>query len=180
MDVNESLERAAQLRAQADEEERAATRATETQSHDEFWASIDAPEETETILGVTVRVPSPGTVTLRTKTRLERLDLAEVEDEDLVAALDDLYGEGSFQRWYERGMTYQRLAVVMAWGIARAGGSPISWADAYEAVSTGKAPERMLRERALRAKDGSSGASVSTGGQSKPGSQRSTRRRRKR
>ncbi|MFY7069581.1 hypothetical protein ACOQFV_27300 [Nocardiopsis changdeensis] len=181
MNVEEALAEAARLHADTDAAEAAAERAAENQSHDEFWAEVEAQEETETILGVRVRVPSPRTVTLRTKRRIERLDLVEVSDEEIAAALDDLFGEGSFQRWYDAGMTYQRLAVVMAWGIARAGGSPITWRDAYEAVTTGKAPERLLREKALRAKGASSGASESTGGRSKAGrSRKGSKRKRSR
>ncbi|WP_435109921.1 hypothetical protein [Nocardiopsis synnemataformans] len=173
MDVNESLERAAQLRAEADEAERAAAAATETQSFDDFWVGVEDAPETEVIRGVTVRVPSPSTVTLRTQTRLRKLDLAEVSDAQLEEAIDDLFGDGAYQRWHDGGMSIRQLGVVMAWGLSSAGGNRITWAEAYKAVAEGKAPGRLVKERALAAKTGgSTPASAGTGGRSKGGRSR--------
>lgn len=182
MDVQESLDRAAQLRAQADEEERAAQANEEYATFDEFWASVSQTVETETILGLTVPVPGPGTITLDAGMRLESLDLSHVEDGQLDTAIDDLFGVGTAATWHERGMTYQQLGVVMAWAIAALKGRRVTWAEAYESLTTGKAPARLVKERALEAKGGgtSTSASAGSGGQSKPRSQRSTKRRRKR
>ena len=180
MDVSESLERAAQLRAEADAAEAAAERATETQSFDEFWASVEDTPETEVIQGVPVRVPSPSTVTMRTQTRLKKLDLAEVSDDQLEEAIDDLFGDGAFQRWHDAGMSLKQLGVVMAWGLASAGGTRLTWREAFEAVTQGKTPARLVKARALAAKAGTSTpASSGTGGPSKGGRSRKGSKRRR-
>lgn len=179
MDVNESLERAAELRAQADAAEAEAERTTENQSFDDFWASVEDTPETEVIRGVTVRVPSPSTVTMRTQTRLRKLDLAEVTDEQLTEAIDDLFGEGSFQRWHDAGMSLRQLGVVMAWGLASAGGNRLTWPEAYDAVTSGKAPARMVKEKALAAKGTSTPVSGGTGGPSRGGRSRKGSKRRR-
>lgn len=181
MDTQESLDRAAALRAEADAAEAAAEKATETQSFDEFWASVEDAPETEVIQGVTVQVPSPSTVTMRTQTRLKKLDLDQVTDAQLEEAIDDLFGDGAFTRWHDAGMSLRQLGVVMAWGLSSAGGNRLTWREAFEAVTQGKTPARLVKANALANKTGAStGASSGTGGQSKQRSQRSTKRRRKR
>lgn len=180
MDVNESLERAAQLRAEADAAEAEAERANENQSFDDFWASVEDTPDTEVICGIRVRVPSPSTVTMRTQTRLRKLDLDEVTDEQLEEAIDDLFGDGAFVRWHDAGMSLRQLGVVMAWGLASAGGTRLTWAEAYTAVTEGKAPARLVKARALAAKAGTSTpASSGTGGPSKGGRSRKGSKRRR-
>jgi hypothetical protein len=180
MDVQESLDRAAAIQAEQDAADRAAEQAADDRSFDEFWESIEDTPETEVIRGVEVRVPSPSTVTLRTQTRLRRLDLDTVSDADLTAAINDLFGDDAYQRWHDAGMQIRQLGVVLVWGLARAGGNSISWPEAYRAVTEGKAPERLAKARALAAKTGTSThASGGTGQRSKGGRSRGGSRRRR-
>lgn len=181
MDVNESLERAAALRAEADEAERAAAAADENQSFDDFWAEVEAKHKprTETIRGVTVRVPTRAS--MRFKRRLASLDIHNTSEEEVNQFLAELFGGDVLEKWIDAGMGEEELAVVMAWAIACTLGREITWREAYETITTGKAPARLAKEKALAAKTGASTQqSDGTGGQSKPRSQRSTRRRRKR
>ncbi|GAA1994396.1 hypothetical protein GCM10009799_20630 [Nocardiopsis rhodophaea] len=182
MDVHESLERAAEIQAERDA---ANPQASDHESFDAFWAEVEAKQKaekaprTETILGVTVQVPTPDTMTLRFRRQLDQLNMDRrgTTEAEVRAVLADLFGPDALDAWTDAGMTEQQLAVVMAWGIACASGTEITWREAYEAVTEGKAPDRLTAGAAGAAT--STRRSGGTGGRSKGGQRRKGGRRKR-
>lgn len=179
MDVQESLGRAARIQAERDAADQQAA-GQEPTSFDEFWAEVEhrapAARRTETIRGVAVEVPGPERMTLRFRRMLDRLDIhgRETTEDEIRAVLGDMFGPDALDQWTDAGMTEQQLGVVMAWGIASMSGREITWAEAYEAVTTGKAPASLTARSRT-----STGVSGSTGGRSRAGRSRAGGRRKR-
>lgn len=137
-------------------------------SFDAYWAEVTGAR-TETIRGVTVRVPVDVPMVLGQRI----VDLQESEqEEDMAELIGLLFGVGAdaFETWKQAGMGVEEFQVVLAWGLAHANGNPITWQDAHrlaQDATSGKVPAPPNRA-ARRA------SSASTGGPSKPRSSRST------
>jgi hypothetical protein len=177
MTTAESIERAAQIQA---EQEAAQPAAAEPDSFDAFWAEVEAaaaPPRMEIILGVTVQVPTR--MTLRTRRALDGIDMGAASEAEVRKVVGDLFGADALDAWVDAGMDDRQFGVVLAWGMASAMGRDITWREAYEAVTKGKAPRAVVKDRALAAKTGLTGASGGTGGRSKGGRSRGGSRRRR-
>jgi hypothetical protein len=149
---------------------------SETQSWDAFWAEVDGDRtaRTETIRGVTVRVPTD--LQLRFGQRLEELQDSERE-EDVASLVADLFGHDVYGQWAQAGMTGREFQTVLAWGISHARGQAISFHEAYALVKQaeqGKPAAPIGGNREQRRQ------SARTGGPSRPTSGASTHSRRRR
>ncbi|MCX5197229.1 hypothetical protein OOK31_25580 [Streptomyces sp. NBC_00249] len=138
-------------------------------SFDAYWAEVSSTA-TETIRGVTVRVPFD--IPMAMEQRLADLQESAREEDlaELVSLLFDI-GPDAFATWKQAGMGATEFQVVLAWGMAHADGQAMTWAEAHalvlRATSEGKAqaaPNRAARRA----------SSASTGGRSKATSARGT------
>lgn len=139
---------------------------------DAFWDEIRAGGRTETIRGVTVRVPTD--IPLAVERRMEELQDSSAM-EDVAELVAKIFGADVLDQWIDAGMGMLEFKTVIAWGMAQGTGQDISFRDAYErirAADEGKAPagaNRAARRAASKKPSGSSG------GRSKPTSSASTR-----
>ncbi|MCG5220263.1 hypothetical protein [Streptosporangium sp. KLBMP 9127] len=102
-------------------------------SWDAFWSQIEADQKprTEVIRGVTVTVPRD--LPLRVTRKIERLQHSDKE-EDIASLLADVFGGDVLDTWIEAGMGATELQTVLAWAIAQASGTDISFRQAYDRV----------------------------------------------
>lgn len=133
---------------------------------------------TETIRGVEVRIPTD--VPLAMEQRLKDLHDSESE-EDLRELIALLFGDDVLGRWIDAGMGSLEFKTVLAWGMAHAAGTKVSFMEAFELVRAeeageGKAPSGANRQ-ARRAASRKPSASI--GGRSARTSAASTASRRK-
>ena len=138
-------------------------------SWDDFKTEVFG-NRTEIIEGVEVKVPTD--VPFGFEERLADLtESAKQEDvEELVAVL---FGPDTFKQLADAGVRQMGMMTILTWGMAQAGGSDITFQQAYEAITSGdlgKAfPQAQPQNRAARRKQ-----SATTGGRSKPTSRAST------
>lgn len=138
----------------------------EPRSWDEFWAATTAKQRrTEVIRGLEVDVPYD--LPLDFRARME--ELSDSDDEDDVRELvAELYGPDALDAWTQAGMGSVEFQVILAWGVAQGEGLDISFAEAYEVVTTGKPPARLEGNRRVRrARAARSGSSNGSGGPSR-------------
>ncbi|MFJ6935687.1 hypothetical protein [Streptomyces sp. NPDC101132] len=147
---------------------------TAGESWDDFWAEVNGAG-TETIRGV--EVPVPTDLPLIMEQRLEAL--ADEDSEDAVREMVGLlFGEDVLDQWIANRMGLRELKTAIAWGTANAGGTRVSFREAYESVlkgeaeAEGKAPNRQARRAA--AKTGQRPRSAATSGRSNATSSAST------
>ncbi|HET6356098.1 hypothetical protein [Streptomyces sp.] len=145
-------------------------RKTPVDSFDAFWAQVSS-SGTETIRGITVKVPMD--VPLALELRIKDLEQSESED-DIRELIALLFGDDVLDRWREAGMGLLEFKTVLAWGMAHATGTKVTFQEAYEAVlaeeaGEGKAPSGQNRaaRRKTAKKAAPSPRSASTGGRSK-------------
>ncbi|MDT9688198.1 hypothetical protein Q5762_07480 [Streptomyces sp. P9(2023)] len=143
--------------------------ARKAESWDAFWAEVQGAG-TEVIRGV--EVPIPTDVPLAMEMRLKDLesDSSEEAIREMVALL---FGDTVLDQWIDAGMGLMEFKTVIAWGMAHATGTKVSFREAYDTVvaaeaDEGKAPNRAARRAASKPR------SASTGGRSKPTSSAST------
>lgn len=143
--------------------------ARNTESWDAFWAEVQGAG-TETIRSVTV--PIPTDVPLVLEQRLKVLESEESEEaiREMVAVL---FGDDALDQWIEAGMGILELKTVIAWGMAHATGTKVSFREAYDTVVAAEADEGKAPNRATR-RAASTSRSKSTGTRSKPTSRAST------
>lgn len=140
-------------------------------SFDAYWAEV-SNTGTETIRGVTVRIPADVPMVL--EQRMSDLQDSEREEDvaELVALLFNVDAD-TLNAWKAEGMGLTEFQVVLAWGLAHAAGNPLTFAEAHELVrqaeAEGKARPATAPNRAARR-----ASSASTGGRSKPASARTT------
>ena len=121
-----------------------------------------------------LEVDVPYDLPLDFRARMEELSDSDNED-DVRELVAELYGPDALEAWTEAGMGSVELQVVLAWGVAQGEGLDITFAEAYEVVTTGKPPARLEgNRRTRRARAARNGSSVSTGGRSRPTSAAST------
>nr|WSX48894.1 hypothetical protein OG409_07990 [Streptomyces sp. NBC_00974] len=146
------------------------TRQQTPDSFDAYWAEVSG-SRTETIRGITVRVPVDVPMVL--EQRMSDLQDSEREEDiaELVALLFDV-GPDTLSAWKTNGMGLTEFQVALAWGLAHASGSPVTFAEAHDMVrkaeAEGKAQATAPNRAARRA------SSASTGGRSKATSGRAT------
>jgi hypothetical protein len=144
-----------------------ARKTSDTQSWDEFWASVSRPKTT-VIRGVEVAIPTdmPMVVEQRAEQLHDSTDL-----DDIAELVGMIFGQDCLGKWRDARMGLTEFRVVLTWGMANARGREFSFEDAYkltqEAIteSTGKALPNRAARRAQ---------SAATGGPSKPTSRAST------
>lgn len=173
--VDEQAARRARKKARREARKAAAEKA-DTSTWDEFWAAVAREEAdelgeaaTETIRGVTVRVPHD--LPLSFDQRLLHVRKSE-RIEDVHRLVGDLFGPHALAAWVEAGMTEREFQTVLLWGIGRGKGREITFREAYEAVRT--------QGKSLRPTPSERPGSGPSGGRSKRTSGASTGSRRKR
>lgn len=142
-----------------------ARKASDTQSWDDFWASVSRPETT-TIRGVEVAVPTDMPMVV--EQRAEQLHDSESLD-DIAELVGMIFGQDCLSQWRDAGMGLREFRVVLTWGMANARGRKLSFAEAYalaQEADEGKAPAPNRAARRAQ--------SAGTGGRSKPTSRAST------
>lgn len=132
--------------------------ARKNESWDDFWAEVQGAG-TETIRGV--EVPIPTDVPLILEQRLKALQDEQSEDA-LREMLGLLFGPTVLDQWIEAGMGVMELKTALAWGMAHATGTKVSFREAYEQVQAaeageGKAPNRQARRAASKPRSTSTG-----------------------
>lgn len=151
------------------------TTAKGEESWDEFWARVSGGA-TETIRGVKVQVPTD--LPLIVEQRIGELQNSS-RLEDIQELIGLLFGADVLDQWIQAGMGLREFQVVMTWGLAHAGGNPISHQEALELVERGagmgKPPAPTGPNRAARRSPSAAG-----GGRSKRTSSASTATSRKR
>lgn len=146
------------------------TRKADPGGFDAYWAEI-SNVRTDTVRGVTIRIPTD--IPMAVEQRLTDLQESSRE-EDLTELLTLLFGVDTeaFETWKAAGMGATEFQVLIIWGMSHAGGSPMTVAEAHEAVvraaAEGKDQALPPNRAARRA------SSASTGGRSKPPSARRT------
>ena len=139
------------------------------ESFDEFWARVSGGA-TETIRGVTVQVPTD--LPLIVDQRVGELQNSS-RLEDIQELLGLLFGADVLDQWIQAGMGLREFQVVMTWGLARAGGSELTFQEAYDLVQQGAGAGKQLAptgpNRAARRSQSAAG-----GGRSKRTSSAST------
>lgn len=143
--------------------------ARKAESWDAFWGEVQGAG-TETIRGV--EVPVPTDVPLAMEQRLKALQDDESEDavREMVALL---FGGNVFDSWVANGMGLLEFKTVLAWGMAHASGTKVTFREAYDTVVAAEAGEGKAPNRAAR-RASSNARSASTGGPSKRTSSAST------
>jgi hypothetical protein len=137
----------------------------ESRSWDEFWAEIERQEADERGEAATtvirgVRVVIPHDLPLRFDRRLEAVQDSS-DDADVHAVVAELFGEDVFDAWVDAGMRSKEFRTVLLWGIANGRGRAMTFAEAYEAVTT-EGKSLMPNRSARRASARSGGASKRT------------------
>jgi hypothetical protein len=134
-----------------------ARKSTESESFDAFWAEVRG-RKTTTICGVTVAVPND--IPFGFRERMDDLRDSESQEDasELVAMF---FGDGVMQQWQAAGIGYYQLLTILTWGMAQATGQDMSFAEAYEAVTSadigGKAPNRAARRAAPKERSAAGG-----------------------
>ncbi|MFE6079968.1 hypothetical protein [Streptomyces virginiae] len=145
------------------------TRKPDPGGFDAYWAEI-SNTKTDTVRGVTIRIPTD--IPMAVEQRLADLQESSRE-EDLVELITLLFGvdADAFDTWKNAGMGAMEFQVLVIWGMSHAGGSPMTVAEAHEAVvqATAEGKDPAGPNRAARR-----ASSASTGGRSKPRSARTT------
>ncbi|MFF4369625.1 hypothetical protein [Streptomyces sp. NPDC001594] len=143
-----------------------ARKTSDTQSWDDFWASVSRPQTT-TIRGVEVAIPTD--MPMLVEQRVEELHDSTSLD-DIAELVGLIFGQDCLDQWRANGMGLLEFRVVLTWGMANARGTEFSFEDAYkltqEGVAEGKAPPPNRAARRAR--------SAGTGGRSKPTSNANT------
>ncbi|NUK22073.1 hypothetical protein [Streptomyces lunaelactis] len=152
-------------------------RKTPVDSFDAFWAEVSGGA-TETIRSIEVKVPTD--VPLALEMRLKDLQDSESED-DIRELVSILFGGDVLDQWRDAGMGLLEFKTVLAWGMAHATGTKVTFREAYDMVvaeeaGEGKAPSGQNRatRRTAAKKTAASARSASTGGRSNPTSRAST------
>lgn len=143
--------------------------ARKTESWDQFWSEVNGAG-TEVIRGVEVTIPTD--VPLAMEQRLKALESDDSEDgiREMVALL---FGGDILDQWIANSMGLLEFKTVIAWGMAHATGTKVTFREAYETVVAAEAEEGKAPNRAAR-RAASTPRSASTGGRSKPTSSAST------
>lgn len=146
-----------------------ARKSDKSESFDAFWAEVTGAG-TEVIRGVEVRIPTD--IPLAMQQRVKALEDSEAED-DIREMVGLLFSADVLDAWRDAGMGLLEFKTVLAWGMAHAGGTKVSFREAYDTVmaaeaDAGKAPNRATRRAASKPRSGS------TGGPSKRTSSAST------
>lgn len=136
-----------------------------TQSWDAFWAEA-APREQVEIRGVTVQVPTD--MPLGVEQRIEELQDSTAL-EDIAELVSLIFGADCIEPWRKAGMGLREFQTVLTWGLARAGGRDMTFAEAFALVEEGGTPGKAGPNRAARRQ-----RSAATGGPSKRTSSGST------
>ncbi|MEU2119998.1 hypothetical protein ABZ567_31175 [Streptomyces sp. NPDC016459] len=137
------------------------------ESWDAFWSEVSRGE-TEEIRGVTVPVPTD--MPLLVERRVQELqDSAELDDVAELVSL--IFGTDCMEQWRENGMGLKEFQTVLTWGLAHAGGNPLTFAEAYELVEQGEGAQAGKAQPNRAARRSRSNA---TGGPSKRTSNGST------
>lgn len=145
----------------------------ESQSWDEFWREQLAEQRTETIRGVTVRVPTD--LPLRVEWRLAALARHEADEETVRGLLADLFGDDVLDQWVDAGMGAEELQVLLVWAISHGKGEPLTFRQALDVVRQGKAAASSATVSSpILEQHGSPAPSAATGGRSRPTSAAST------
>ncbi|WP_329423984.1 hypothetical protein [Streptomyces sp. NBC_01268] len=137
-------------------------------SWDDFKREVFG-DRTETIEGVTVRVPTD--VPFGFEQRLADLSTSSAQEdvEDLVTAL---FGETVLDQWIEAGIGTIGLMTILTWGMAQAGGQrDFTFQDAYAAIMSDDPGKALVQPQNRAARREQSRA---TGGRSKRTSPAST------
>jgi len=140
-------------------------RADKAQSWDAFWAEA-TPRELVEIRGVTVQVPTD--MPLGVERRIQELQ-DSTELEDVAELVQLLFGADCIEPWREAGMGLKEFQTVLTWGLARAGGRDLTFAEALALVERGPDEGKAPPTRAARRE-----RSAATGGRSKPTSSANT------
>lgn len=147
----------------------AAAKGSDSQAWDDFWAEVNsASGPTEVIRGIEVRIPTDMPINFQQRASALRDSDREDDVNELVAGL---FGDGVFQQWVANGMGAREFKVVLAWGMANASGTAVTFREAYDrvvAVEQGKDEPQPANRAARRSQSGA------TGGRSKPTSRAST------
>ncbi|MFH9013963.1 hypothetical protein ACH4C6_21610 [Streptomyces sp. NPDC017943] len=140
--------------------------AADHETWDAFWSEV-SDGRTETIRGVQVRVPSD--VPLAMERRLEELSDSQ-DEKDVAELIALLFGADVMDQWIEAGMGALEFQTVLTWGMAQAGGTDLTFAEALDLVRKGagegktvgpKGPNRAAR-RAAPAKRSAAGGGRSS------------------
>lgn len=152
---------------------------TNSQSWEDFKREVFG-SRTETIAGVTVRVPTDMPLGLQDRaTALGDLD-ESARVEEFQELVDTLFGPDVFDQWVEAGMGQVELLTALTWGMAQASGRDMSFSEAYELVTSDDPGKALAQPNRASRRAASKPRSASTGGQSKrtsSGNTASTRRR---
>lgn len=112
--------------------------AAEEAGWDAFWDEVLREEAeasgrapTETIRGVTVKVPQDLPLKFEAKARQLR---SSNDEEAFASLLADLFGADVLDAWRENGMGAREFRTVLAWGMSHGRGKPITFREAYELV----------------------------------------------
>ncbi len=119
----------------------------ESLDFDAFWAS-HGTRQTARILGEDVELPSDVPLWLVLKAN----NTATQDESEIRRMVAELYGDHMLAHWTDDGMGIRQLSVLLAWTVARAQGSPITFAQAAERVeqvvtSGPPAPNRQERRK---------------------------------
>ncbi|MFF3622329.1 hypothetical protein [Streptomyces sp. NPDC002467] len=137
-----------------------AARAGQAQSWEDFKATTFGAR-TEHIEGVDV--PVPDDIPLGFSKLASALSVDSDVDE-FAPVVTLLYGDGVFDQWVDNGMGAKGLLVAIMWGYMQGSGRDVTFAEAYEVVTSddpGKAALAATGNRAARRSQ-----SKSTGGRS--------------
>ncbi|MFG2617815.1 hypothetical protein ACGFXC_09300 [Streptomyces sp. NPDC048507] len=140
-----------------------ARKTSDTQSWDDFWASVSRPQTT-TIRGVEVAIPTD--MPMLVEQRIEELHDSTNLD-DIAELVGMIFGQDCLDQWRSNGMGLVEFRVVLTWGMANARGAETSFEEAYkitqEAVAEGKAPPNRTARRARSAATGGRSKQISSG-----------------
>lgn len=143
---------------------------SETQSWDAFWAEVSPREQVE-IRGVVVDVPIDMPLIVEQRV-VELQDSSDPRDVAELVAL--LFGADCMEQWRDAGMGLREFQTVLTWGLAKAAGKDITFADAVALVEEGRGAGKAPPNRAARRAQ-----SAATGGRSKPTTNATTGSRRR-
>lgn len=132
----------------------------------DFEATNPRKQETKTILGVTVVVPTD--LPLNVERRLDELQDSE-DTEDVKELLQLLFGQDVLDAWVDAGLTGRQFKVLLAWGIANGQGKPTSFAEAMEIVAKAEADEAAGKAKTVPNRADRRKASSATRGSGKAG-----------
>lgn len=94
-----------------------------------FWRQHRRQGKTTTILGV--ELPIPTGLPLAFEDRYNELQNTDSDDQEKVAELLRLlFGEDVYARWKRNGLDTEMLKVLLVWGAANGGGTPMTFEEA--------------------------------------------------